>query len=145
MDTKHKPRLNTHTHKILTGGILPRGLLTAYGISSGGRLTGVAKKRGFWPGGGQLTGGRLTVHRLNLTSGYVHMFRYNTSPLPIDGQANGIGKTISLSACYAPTQTPKTKTRPRVWIGFTFVTMWPHALWSVSKFRVNSRQFLLKA
>ena len=56
MDTKHKPRLNRQKKHFERGGgaFDLGGLLTAYGISSGGRLTG-------WPKpGGLLTGGRLT-------------------------------------------------------------------------------------
>ena len=56
MDTKHKPRLNRQKKHFERGGFWPRGLLTAYGISSGGRLTGVTKTRGLLTGGGDWPG-----------------------------------------------------------------------------------------
>ena len=46
LDTKHKPRLNRPKNIFSVEAFDLGGLLTAYGISSGGRLTGVTKTRG---------------------------------------------------------------------------------------------------
>jgi len=64
MDTKHKPRLNRQK-TFWVWGLWPKGggLLTAYGTSSGGRLTGVTKTGGLLTGERLTGGGRLACRR----------------------------------------------------------------------------------